>query len=226
MSRAVRMFEIIQLLRQSRRPLTAAEIGAELEISKRTAYRDIAALQARRVPIEGAAGLGYVLRPGYELPPLTFDAGELEALAVGLALIARTGDLGLKRAAARIAGKLTTALPRAAESLERPALAVSGWTAVPEAGVELEKLREALRENRALDLAYRDVEGRESRRRVLPLGLVYYVDAVVLAAWCRLRHDFRHFRVDRILDCATSDEDFAERAAALRAKWREQLALP
>ena len=102
MRRADRLFEIIQLLRGVERPLTARDIAEQLEVSERTIYRDIAALQARRTPIEGAAGIGYILRKSYNLPPLNFDTEELEAIVVGLALLSRTGDAGLQKAIFRV----------------------------------------------------------------------------------------------------------------------------
>ena len=105
MSRSARMFEIIQLLRSAPHPLTAADIAETLEVTKRTIYRDVASLQAMRVPIDGAAGIGYIMRPGFDLPPINFDIDEAEAITVGLSLLGRTGDKGLIRAARRAAGQ-------------------------------------------------------------------------------------------------------------------------
>ena len=105
------MFEIIQLLRISDRPCTARAIAEELEVTKCTVYRDIASLQALRIPIEGEAGVGYIMRAGFDLPPINFDIEEAEAITVGLAMITRTGDNGLKRAARSAAQKLTDATP-------------------------------------------------------------------------------------------------------------------
>jgi predicted DNA-binding transcriptional regulator YafY len=85
--------------------VTAAAIADELEVTVRTVYRDVATLQARRIPIEGAAGVGYVLRRGYELPPLMFTEDEAEAIAVGVRLLARTGDPGLQKAAESVLQK-------------------------------------------------------------------------------------------------------------------------
>src|SRR5579872_6096337 len=113
MARADRLFDIIQILRLARGPATAAAIAAELEVTPRTVYRDIAILQARRVPIEGAVGLGYVLRRGFDLPTLMFTEDEVEAIAVALRLLHRTGDTGLMDAASGVAGKLASAMPEA-----------------------------------------------------------------------------------------------------------------
>ena len=110
MSRSDRMFEIIQVLRSAAAPQTAAQLADVLEVTPRTVYRDIATLQSMRVPIEGAAGIGYVMRKGYDLPPLNFDAEETEAITVGLAMIARTGDKSLQKAATRAANKKTISI--------------------------------------------------------------------------------------------------------------------
>src|SRR5215470_19763004 len=128
MGRSNRMFEVIQVLRAARKPLTAQEIAERLEVNKRTIYRDIAALQAMRIPIEGEAGVGYVMRRGFDLPPLMFDADEVEAIVVGLALLRRTGDAGLQMAAESVAAKIADVLPiEAGQAMRRNALTVSGW---------------------------------------------------------------------------------------------------
>src|SRR5580704_9423170 len=111
MRRADRLFEIIQYLRSAARPVTAAGLAETLEVTVRTIYRDIAALQARRVPIEGAPGIGYVLRRGYDLPPLMFTLEEVEAIVVAARLLRRTGDLGLQDAAASVLSKIGVVLP-------------------------------------------------------------------------------------------------------------------
>src|SRR6516225_2335034 len=113
MARSDRLFDIIQILRLSRRPVTATAMAAELEVTPRTVYRDIAILQARRVPIDGAVGLGYMLRPGFDLPGQMFSEDEVEAIAVALRLLHRTGDPGLMNAAVGVAGKLAAAMPEA-----------------------------------------------------------------------------------------------------------------
>src|SRR4029077_9371595 len=113
MRRSDRLFDVIQRLRTAGRPITAAMLAAELEVTVRTVYRDIAALQARRVPIEGAPGIGYVLRKGFDLPPLMFTLEEVEAIVVATRLLRRTGDLGLQQAAESVLSKITVILPQA-----------------------------------------------------------------------------------------------------------------
>lgn len=213
MPRSTRMFEIIQLLRAQSQPCTAAQMAETLEVTKRTIYRDIAALQAMRVPIEGEAGIGYLLRRGYDLPPVNFNSEEAEAISVGLSLIARTGDTGLIRAAASAARKLAEAAP------VNQALKSTPYGADPPASVDLSVLREAIREERKVELAYRDEKQAETIRQIRPIAMIYYTDVVVLVAWCELRGDFRHFRPDRIVDCRLLAEGFSGEAEALRAEW-------
>lgn len=220
MQRMNRLFEIIQILRAADRPLRADDMAAKLEVSARTIYRDIAALQAMRTPIEGEPGVGYVMRRGYDLPPLNFDQEEIEALRVGLSMLARSGDSGLQRAAQRICAKI--------EDLRWPAdwLQVAPYGASPDdpakGCVALADLRRAVREERKLRITYRNSDDAETTRIIRPVALVYHLECVMIAAWCELRGGFRHFRTDRIYECETLDDCFSRQGAALRALWQEQ----
>ncbi len=218
MSRFYRLFEIVQILRAAPGPLTAAELASRLEVTPRTIYRDMAALQARDVPIAGEAGIGYVMRGGFDLPPLAFSAEEADAIAIGLALVRRTDDAGLERAAAGAAAKIAAASPRANAGDRR--LYAPAWDVNIADVVSLADLRAAISDERKLRLGYCDTAGRLTERTVLPIALVYYAEAAVLAAWCELREDFRHFRADRIGACAALGERFAGQGRALRAEWR------
>ena len=214
-----RLFEIIQILRGAARPVTARRLAGMLEVSERTIYRDIAALQAMRTPIQGESGIGYVMRRGYDLPPLNFDREETEALRVGLSMLARTGDSALQRAARRICDKI--------EALHEPAdwLRVTPWGAPPddpERGcVPVAMLRDAVRNERKLRLLYRDSDDTETTRVVRPVALIYHVECVMLAGWCELRGAFRHFRTDRIHRCDLLKQGFAGQSRALRQIWLE-----
>src|SRR4051794_32881415 len=127
MRRTSRLFEIIQLLRSAKQPLTAAALAETLEVTKRTVYRDVASLQAMSVPIYGEAGVGYVMRPGYDLPPLMLSVEEVEALVVALSLLGRTGDKGLKSAAETIrGGQRSAAQLQAADRQRQPVRARVG----------------------------------------------------------------------------------------------------
>lgn len=164
--RADRLFDIVRILRGARQPVTAASIADELEVTARTVYRDIATLQARRIPIEGAAGIGYVLRRGFELPPLMFTEDEAEAIAVGVRLLARTGDPGLQKAAESVLSKVTLVVPDPLrEYLSTAPVYVSKSGAPVPAQRDLPTtIRRAIRDNRKMRIAYRDEQGQETRR--------------------------------------------------------------
>ena len=219
MRRITRMFEIIQVLRAASQPISAEALADTLEVSQRTIYRDMSALQSMRIPIEGEAGVGYMMRRGYDLPPLNFDREEIEALRVGLRMLTRTGDSALNRAAQRVCEKID------ALHEEEDWLQVAPWGAPrddPVKGcVSLAELRQAIRSSQKLRLTYRDEEGRESERVVRPVAMVYHIDCVMLAGWCELRGGFRHFRSDRIWSCDVLEANFADQATALRSLWLE-----
>lgn len=219
MRRADRLFDIIQRLRGAGGPLTADLLAAELEVTSRTIYRDIATLQARRVPIEGAAGVGYVLRRGFDLPPLMFTPDEIEAIALGIRLLRRTGDDSLQTVAASVLAKVTEVLPEALRaSLADPAIFVAAPPrSLPK--VDLTAIRGAIRGERKLRITYIDEQGRRTRRTIWPFVLAYGYEAVLIAAWCELREDFRHFRADRILRLKTEGESYPEAGRALMARW-------
>ncbi len=220
MQRISRMFEIIQLLRAASGPVLADDLAARLEVSTRTIYRDIAALQAMRIPIEGEAGVGYVMRRGYDLPPLNFDQEEIEALRVGLLLLSRTGDSALQKAAKRITSKID------ALQDEETWLQVAPWGVPPDdpdkGCISLAAIRDAIRQSRKLKLTYRDEAGTRTERVVRPVAIVYHLEAVLIAAWCELRNGFRHFRSDRVWECLVLEDGFEDQAKALRDLWVEQ----
>ncbi len=227
MSRSDRMFEIIQFMRRADRPVTSIELAETLEVTQRTVYRDIAALQAMRVPIEGEAGIGYVMRSGYDLPPLMLTSEEVEAIIVGLALLRRTGDVGLQAASNGVSAKIAEVLPDHMErDLEDGHFYVSGWGVTPAGSAELAAVRRAIREETKLRITYSDAQDRSTDRTIKPLAILYYLEVVVLGAWCELRADFRHFRLDRISFCQTTDEHFPGEGKDLRTRWRDQHDLP
>jgi predicted DNA-binding transcriptional regulator YafY len=225
MRRADRLFDIIQVLRTATRPMTAAALAAELEVTTRTVYRDIATLQARRVPIEGAPGIGYVLRRGFDLPPLMFTAEEIEAIVVAMRLLPRTGDVGLQDAAAGVLSKIEVVLPAALrEQLAAPAAYVSTRGAPTPAVADLSAIRGAIREERKLRIDYVDEHGQQSARTIWPFAVAYYVEATLINAWCELRDDFRHFRADRVRALTVLDEGFPVPSRTLMAGWLERFA--
>lgn len=210
MQRTDRLFEIISMLRAAKAPLTAAQIAKQLEVTTRTVYRHMATLQSMRIPIDGEAGVGYIMRPGYDLPPLNFDTEEREAIMVGLCMLKRTGDHKLQSAADRVFNKI-------GDTWEEPlSLQVSDWGIDTPDNKIFEVLRHAVRSSQKLAIEYQSKEGEESQRTVLPLVLTYHTEVAVLACWCELRKDFRNFRVDLISTCELLAEDFLQEAPKLR----------
>lgn len=214
MRRTARLFEIIQILRAQSKTITAQQIAEMLEVSTRTVYRDIAALQAMRTPIDGEAGIGYMMRSGYDLPPLNFDAEEVEAIVVGLSLLTRTGDSGLLKAASRVSAKIDNVREN------KQSLQVSNWGASTPQSIEMSELRQAIREEQKMDIHYLDGMNNQSQRTILPIAIVYYIEVIVLAAWCELRKDFRHFRVDRISNHQLIEDYFKGNGDELRSNWQ------
>src|SRR5882762_7216272 len=216
MRRADRLFDIIQTLRAAPRPLTAAALADKLEVTVRTIYRDIAALQGSRVPIEGAPGLGYVLRRGFDLPPLMFTIEETDAIAIGVRLLRRLRDPKLEAAAESVLGKLSAVVPQELQpQLVGAPLYVSEGSAPAVTGIDLSQLRYAIRETRKLAITYVNKDAGTTERTIWPIAMAYYVDVTLVGAWCELRNDFRHFRVDRILTSQVLDERFSGDSARL-----------
>ena len=220
MRRADRLFDIIQTLRAAKDPLTAAALAERLEVTVRTVYRDVATLQARRVPIEGEPGIGYVLRRGFELPPLMFTADEIDAIAVGVRLLRRIRDPGLQDAARSVLEKISTVLPEALKAgIVAPAILVSEGSAKQPDGIDLSDVRRAIRETRKMRIVYMDGDSRRTRRTIWPIALAYYVEVTVLGAWCELRSDFRHFRVERVRSSAVLEDRFSTDRGRLWERW-------
>ncbi|MEM1453077.1 MAG: YafY family protein [Planctomycetota bacterium] len=202
MRRADRLFQVIQLLR-ARCTVTAAELADELEVSERTVYRDVHDLVACGVPIEGEAGVGYVLDRSFDLPPLMFTGGELQALALGASMVAAFADPELAREARGALGKVEAALPAELRvHLERPVANAMRFTPV-EGADRLPGLRRAIVGRRRVAFGYTDADGRVTDLTARPLAVHFWGATWTLTAWCELREDFRHFRLDRIedLDC-------------------------
>jgi predicted DNA-binding transcriptional regulator YafY len=225
MRRADRLFQIIQALRRSSQPVTASMLAEELEVSKRSVYRDIADLIGQRVPIRGEAGLGYVLERGFDMPPLMLTPDELEAAALGAQWVAGRGDAILAGAARDLIAKIVAAVP---ERL-RPFIAEPSIGAPPALGGALDGLdigqtRAWIRSGRKIRIRYRNQAMQDSERVIWPV-IIGYADAVrLLPAWCELRQDFRNFRTDRILSAEFLDEKYGARPGELRGRWKRHMA--
>jgi predicted DNA-binding transcriptional regulator YafY len=199
MRRADRLFRIVQLLRRRRTVVTAAQIAGKLEISERTVYRDIRDLIQAGTPIDGEAGVGYRLRPGYDLPPLMFDRDEIQALVLGARIVRQFGDPALARASESILSKVANVLPKDLEPLLAEArLFVPTTVGGARSAVGLAVAREALVAQRRIQLKYANEWGQETERTVRPLGVFFWGRTWTLAAWCELRTGFRNFRLDRV----------------------------
>jgi predicted DNA-binding transcriptional regulator YafY len=225
-SRASRLLRLLQALRGRRSPVTAAQLAESLEVSERTIYRDLAELAGQGAPIEGEAGVGYILRPGLFLPPLMLSEDEIEAVMLGLRYVDQRGDEVLTKAAASALAKIGSVLsPQAQAALAAPlAIPGPGGFGFPENTVPLATLRAAIRSQARLDIAYVDGERRQTRRVVWPFQLGFMNSARVLAAWCEMRGAFRFFRTDRILSAVTG-ERYPRRRADLLRDFRAELAL-
>jgi predicted DNA-binding transcriptional regulator YafY len=212
MRRADRLFQIIQVLRRTRKPLTADAIAAELETSKRTIYRDIATLIGQRVPIRGEAGMGYILEKGFDLPPLMLTPDEIEAAVLGAQWVAGHADATLARAADDLIAKIADTVPERLRPFVRE----------PDR-IDMVRTRSQIHEGKKITLHYRDEQGRDSERTIWPIAVGYLEAVRLLAAWCELRKDFRSFRTDRVVNADYLDERYPERRDILRAKWRQSL---
>jgi predicted DNA-binding transcriptional regulator YafY len=225
MRRADRLFQIIQIMRRARRPITADAIAVELETSKRTIYRDIASLMGQRVPIRGEAGMGYVLDTGFDLPPLMLTPTEIEAAVLGAQWVTNRGDPALARAAQDLIAKIAASVPeRLRPYVFEPASGMSppSWQSLPD-GLDMEQVRACIYAGRKIRITYSDEQERQSERVIWPVVVGYHATVRLLAAWCELRTDFRHFRTDRVTAAEFLEERHGERPALLKARWRKSL---
>ncbi len=220
MSRSQRLLDLIQLLRARRYAVTGQALAAELGVSLRTVYRDIETLQAQGAPIDGEAGVGYVLRPGFLLPPLMFSVEEIEALVLGVSWVSNRADATLAKAAGHLLAKVKAVLPAALRTeLEATTLIVAPTSAIPVPDELGAALRRAIREQRKLRIGYKDEKGATTERTIWPFGLGYFDGTLIAMAWCELRVDLRHFRADRIATWQFA-EPYPEPRSSLLDRWR------
>lgn len=223
-SRAARLLQLLDTLRRRRTPAPGALLARELGVTLRTLYRDVATLREQGAAIAGEPGVGYVLQPGFLLPPLMFSADELEALLLGARWVSLQADPELAQAADGALARIASTLPADARlGLETSGLMVpqSGTPAPPEPW--LPALRRAIRDERKVVLQYRDADGQATRRTVWPFAMGFFQQSRMLAAWCELHQDFRHFRADRVLHLHPTDAPLPERRHALIRRWKAQL---
>jgi len=218
--RAERLFQIIQILRRSTMPVTGAAMAAELEVSTRTVYRDVADLMAQRVPITGEAGFGYLLATDYDMPPLMLTPAELEAIALGAQWVAERGDPLLSPAARNVLAKIVTAIPAHLRTfVVQPSTRVVPRLDITEEVVNTATLRDAIRKRVKLRLLYRAENGDETERTVWPVVLGYSDTHCTLIAWCELRQGFRHFRTARMRAAELLNQPIGDSHNRLLQRW-------
>ena len=221
MSRPTRLLKLMDQLRSRHRPVTAATLAQRLGVSERTVYRDIVTLVEAGADIEGSAGVGYLLRSGFFLPPLMFSDDEIEALVLGMRWVQGQADQGLSGAADTALAKIAGASPRdLREKIAESGLWAPRARTAAAPGPDIGEIRRAIRMQRKLRLGYRDAQSAESGRLIWPIALGYFEGGRVIAAWCELRQDFRHFRVDRITALETLPERYPGSRRMLVDAWK------
>jgi predicted DNA-binding transcriptional regulator YafY len=224
MRRADRLLQLIQILRRHRRPVTGETMAAELEVSLRTVYRDIASLIGDGVPVRGEAGVGYILGEGYDLPPLMFTVDELEAVMLGLRWVARRGDSQLSKAAMDTVAKIGTVLPPGLRPfLYDASLLIPQRDVLPDR-IDVALFRSAIREGKKVALKYSNVDNERTERLIWPIAISYFDASRIVIAWCELRQDFRSFRTDRMLAADVLNDKYPARRAKLLKEWNERVA--
>lgn len=220
MRRADRLFQIIQILRGSRKPVTARTIARELETSPRTIYRDIADLMLQQIPIRGEAGVGYMLDEGYDMPPLMLTPPEIEAAVLGAQWVIAQGDQSLVRGARDLITKIGAVIPTSLRPIimDCTMLVPVIKPRSPDA-IDISRVRDWIRSQRRIRLFYRDERDSCSERVVWPIAVAYFESVRLIVTWCELRGDFRHFRTDRIIEAEFLDETFPTPVEQLRKTW-------
>ena len=203
--------------------MSGAALALELGVSLRTLYRDVETLNAQGASIDGEPGVGYLLRPGFMLPPLMFSEDEIEALVLGSRWVSQRADTPLGRAARNALAKIAAVLPAdLKEGIDSSALLVVGAAKGMAAGdAELTSIRHAIRAERKLRIRYADGEGTETRRTIWPFAVGFFERARVVVAWCEMRTAFRHFRTDRIAALTATETLYPRRRQVLLKEWRE-----
>jgi len=221
MSRTARLLDLLQLLRNRSTPVSGNDLASALGISIRTLYRDIATLQAQGADVAGEPGLGYVLRPGFTLPPLMFSADEIEAIVLGSRWVAaKADDSRLSQSANQALAKIAAVLPaELRHRIEATNLLVARGVTTP-SSVDASQIRLAIRHEHKLAITYRGPDGTESERTIWPFMIGFFDAARIVAAWCEMRQAYRHFRIDRITALHPIAERYPQRRAVLLKQWR------
>ncbi len=227
MSRANRLLQLVQILRRYRQPVGAARLADELGVSLRSIYRDVQTLRDQGATIDGEAGVGYLLRPGFLLPPMMFTDDELEAVVLGLRLTVEHADESLGRSAHDVLAKLRAVLPKDLRTrADETALLAGPALDRPPDGVDLREVRRAIRREQKARIDYPNLRDQRATRTIWPIALAFFQRSRVVVAWCESRRDFRSFRSDRISRWVTLPEGLPRSRTALLAEWRDREAIP
>jgi predicted DNA-binding transcriptional regulator YafY len=224
MARPDRLFRLLQAMRVMPAPITAGRLAAEMEVSLRSLYRDIDSLRAAGARIEGERGYGYRLIEDYSLPPQTFDRGEIEAIALGLAEVRAMGDPALAKSAISVLAKVAASLPDDGEQHLFHAISqVYRPDARYTVARDMDAIRDACWKEQALTISYADKGNAITERTILPLAVIYTDRTLTVLAWCCLREAFRMFRTDRIMRLSNAGTSFRPRRASLLRTYLAQL---
>lgn len=220
MNRTERLLTLLQVLRRHRRPVRGQKLADELNISIRSLYRDIATLQSQGADIEGVPGVGYILRPGFFIPPLMFSQTEMEALMLGILWVSTFADRPLAKAASDALSKIKEVLP---SNIKNGMGAVPLRVGPPKSSKfqneDLSILRDAIRRECKIDIIYRSKDGQQSQLVIWPFAIGYFTDGRILAGWCEKQQDYRHFRTDGILSLTILNERYPRRHESLFREW-------
>jgi predicted DNA-binding transcriptional regulator YafY len=209
MTKAERLLNLVTYMRSRRTAVTARELADRLVVSERTIYRDIQSLALTGVPIEGEAGIGYVLKTETSIAPLMFSESEIEALVLGMRLVKSCGD-------DEIIKQADSALTKIRSVISEPMMHRLNHKSTPfivsEYGREErvkfgDRIRSAMQNRKSVIIEYTDIKQNVSKRELMPLGLVFWGTSWTLAAWCLLRQDYRSFRLDRIINLTETDRE-------------------
>lgn len=217
MRRADRLLQIVQVLRRRGGATTAHTLAQELEVTVRTIYRDVATLQSTGVPIDGEAGVGYVLRPGYDLPPMMFGSDEMDAIVLGLQIVVDRGDQALSLAAENVLAKVKAVIPKflADEMWKSSLLVPHPLEEEVGFGEHVATIRNAVRNSQKIRIDYADLKDQVTTRTVWPLGLYLFSHLTMICAWCEMRNEFRSFRTERIMQCDILNSTFDGKNGAM-----------
>lgn len=219
MNRTERLLTLLQALRRYRYPVSGKRLADELNISIRTLYRDIATLQSQGADIEGEPGIGYVLRPGFFIPPLMFSQTEMEALMLGILWVSTFADLPLAKAASDALSKIKEVLP---SNVRNGMGAVPLRVGPPSDKIkneDLSALRDAIRRESKIDILYHAKDGKQSQRIIWPFAIGYFTEGRILVGWCEKQQDYRHFSTDGIISLTVLNERYPRRRETLFREW-------